>query len=49
LSEKSDEVLVAAILHGRPGTPMAPWAFALSERETEWLVNVLRKGDLDAR
>lgn len=44
LAGKPDAALVATILHGRPGTPMPPWAFALSEEETEWLVSVLRQG-----
>jgi cytochrome c55X len=48
LSGTPDEVLVATILYGRPGTPMPPWRFALSEQETRWLVSILRKGELDA-
>ena len=48
LAATPDEVLVATILYGRPGTPMPPWRFALNEQETRWLVSILRKGELDA-
>lgn len=44
LADKPDEALVDAILHGRPGTPMPPWAFELSEQDADWLVRVLRTG-----
>lgn len=49
IADKPDDVLAASILHGRPGTPMPPWAFALSEDEAAWLVGVLRRGEADAR
>ena len=48
LSGTPDEVLVATILYGRPGTPMPPWRLALSAEETRWLVSILRKGEFDA-
>lgn len=43
LAGKSDETLIAAILDGRPGTPMGPWRSMLSEAEARWLVGQLRK------
>jgi cytochrome c55X len=49
LAGKSDADLVATILDGRPGTPMPPWSFEISAAEAEWLVGLLREGDLDAR
>lgn len=49
IADKPDDVLAASILHGRPGTPMPPWAFALSDGEAAWLVGVLRRGEADAR
>lgn len=45
LEPRSDEVLVATILHGRPGTPMPPWRFAIAPEEAQWLVARLRAGD----
>jgi len=42
--DKPDEGLVDAILQGRPGTPMGPWAFEISEEEAFWLVRQLRIG-----
>lgn len=44
LAGKPDEALVDAILQGRPGTPMPPWEFELSEEEAEWLVRRLKQG-----
>lgn len=44
ISNKPDEGLVDAILQGRPGTPMPPWAFEISEDEAFWMVRQLRKG-----
>lgn len=41
---KPDAGLVDAIVHGRPGTPMAPWDFEISEDEAAWLVLQLRRG-----
>jgi cytochrome c55X len=32
------------ILHGRPGTPMAPWQPFMSETEATWLVQQLLEG-----
>ncbi len=44
LAGKPDDGLVDAILRGRPGTPMAPWDFEISEDEAAWLVLQLRRG-----
>jgi cytochrome c55X len=44
LADKSDAVLIDAILDGRPGTPMPPWRFQLGEEEAAWIVEQLRKG-----
>lgn len=44
IEDKPDEGLVDAILQGRPGTPMPPWAFEISEDEAFWMVRQLRKG-----
>jgi cytochrome c55X len=47
LAGKPDQDLTEAILAGRPGTPMPPWAFAISEAEAAWLVARLRRGALE--
>lgn len=47
LAGKPDDSLVATILHGRPGTPMPPWAFSISPQEAEWLIGRLRAGNVD--
>jgi len=44
LAGKDDEMLIEAILDGRPGTPMPPWRPQLTESEAAWLVDVLRAG-----
>ena len=33
--------LIATIRHGRPGTPMPPWAGFLSDEDVEWLVDAM--------
>ncbi len=43
-AHKPAAVLEQAILSGRPGTPMPPWAGVLSEEEASWLVDQLRAG-----
>ncbi len=45
----SDEALIATVLDGRPGTPMPPWRFLLSETEAAWLVRRLKEGVPDAK
>jgi cytochrome c55X len=44
LAGKSPEMLRAVILHGRPGTPMAPWQLFVNEAEAAWLVQQLLEG-----
>lgn len=44
IADKPDEGLVDAILQGRPGTPMPPWEFEISEEEAFWMVRQLRNG-----
>ena len=44
LAGKSPEMLRAVILHGRPGTPMAPWQPFMSETGAAWLVQQLLEG-----
>lgn len=46
LENKPDEALIDAILAGRPGTPMPPWEFEISESEALWLVHRLRTGEI---
>ena len=48
LAGRSAGELVDAILHGRPGTPMPPWDFEISEAEAIWLVRQLKDGLDDA-
>jgi len=44
LNGKTDELLLRAILDGRPGTPMPPWKHLLTEEEARWLVTLMRNG-----
>ena len=46
IAGKPDEALIDAILMGRPGTPMPPWAFEISEAEATWLVRRMKSGDV---
>ncbi len=46
LKDKSHDVLVAAVLQGRPGTPMPAWQDLLSEDEAHWMVFGLHSGEL---
>ena len=46
LAGKTDEMLVAAILHGRPGTTMPPWKDLLSEKDARSLVTLMRAGEI---
>lgn len=43
LEGKPDELLIATILDGRPGTAMPPWRGQLTEAEAAWLVEQLRE------
>lgn len=49
LAGRSEEELIDVILFGRPGTPMPPWHFEISEKEATWLVRQLKDGLDDAR
>lgn len=49
LAGKDDDMLIDAILHGRPGTPMPPWDREITRDEARWLVAQLRQGMRDAR
>jgi cytochrome c55X len=44
LAGKPPVMLRDVILYGRPGTPMPPWKTFLTERDAEWLVQVLVNG-----
>lgn len=44
LAGKPALMLREVILYGRPGTPMPPWKTFLTEREAEWLVQILANG-----
>ena len=49
LKDRSPASLVAAIVSGRPGTPMPPWQRFVSEAEARWLVDRLIAGNTDVR
>ncbi|HEX7328519.1 MAG TPA: cytochrome c [Casimicrobiaceae bacterium] len=49
LRGKSEAVLAATIVDGRPGTAMPPWRPFLSDSEAAWLAARLRDGDERAR
>ena len=38
------KTLAAAILYGRPGTPMPPWQPFITQPEAYWLAGQLKKG-----
>lgn len=44
LKDRPPITLRQTILHGRPGTPMPPFAGLLSEPDVDWLVTSLREG-----
>lgn len=44
LVDKPFEGLVAAVVSGRPGTPMPPFRGIVSEPEAEWIVDQLMRG-----
>ena len=48
LAGRDDAELARVIVDGRPGTPMPPWDFEISDAEAEWLVRALKKGLDDA-
>jgi cytochrome c55X len=43
LAGKPDDLLIATILNGRPGTAMPPWQPFMNRDEAAWLVGILRK------
>ena len=45
LRDKPAPALEAAILHGRPGTPMPPWGGLLSAAEVSWMVHWLNQAE----
>jgi len=45
LHDRPEELLVTAILDGRPGTPMPPWRGELSAADARWLVEALNRGE----
>lgn len=49
LAGKAPAMLREVVLHGRPGTPMPPWAQFLTADEADWLVQALLEGRTDAR
>lgn len=44
LTDKPKAEMIAAILGGRPGTPMPPWSGQLTYQEAYWLVESLYRG-----
>ena len=44
LAGKTDALLVATVLDGRPNTAMPPWRGLLTEAEAAWIVAQLRAG-----
>jgi cytochrome c55X len=42
LADKPAEALVAAILDGRPGTPMPPWRGLLNDDDAQWIARMLK-------
>ncbi len=41
-----EQYLIEAVTHGRPGTPMPPWAPILTDTEIRWIVEQLKSGQL---
>lgn len=44
LKDKPDEFLFFTIKEGRPGTPMPPWKYLLSDIDINLIIELLRKG-----
>ena len=49
LKDRPQESLVATITKGRHGTPMPPWAAALTESEAIWMIERLKEGGIDVQ
>jgi len=47
LTERSDEALFNTIKLGLPGLAMPPWGELLSDSDIQWLVQRLRKGEVE--
>jgi cytochrome c55X len=43
LKNKPIELITVTISEGRPGTPMPPWKFLLSEDDIHWLAQTLKQ------
>ena len=43
LKDKPIELLSITISEGRPGTPMPPWKFLLSQSDIDWLAQTLKQ------
>lgn len=44
LRDKSEDMLVATVLLGRPGTAMPRWEPLLDRAEAQWMIRQLKKG-----
>ena len=44
LADRTVDELAAVILYGRPGTPMPPWDFEITEDEAAWIARRLKEG-----
>ena len=44
LEDRHDDYLRTVILYGVPGTPMPGWDGMLSEKEAQWLMDLMREG-----
>ena len=43
LKDKPIEFVTITIREGRPGTPMPPWKYLLSESDINWLAQTLKQ------
>ena len=43
LKDKPIELIAVTISEGRPGTPMPPWKFLLSQSDINWLAQTLKQ------
>jgi cytochrome c55X len=43
LKNKPIELLTVTIREGRPGTPMPPWKYLLSDSDINWLAQTLKQ------
>ena len=47
MQSKPEDYLFNTIRDGHPGTPMPPWLGIFTESEIHYLVNLLKRGDID--